>query len=379
MDVDPPTPTSPLRRKRTFHDLSDATSSLALQTPNPDSHDPHYGDSYFTNINDSDTAANPFALSKLGNGGTPGTAVNRSERSISPSKRLRVLAHRSRPVSSQDNIPQSPSPLPPGQTQDGLGISTSPNGGPLSGSGIDISMDSSTSNMPSSTSKAIPGRVIPLEQCSITFDAAALLKSFVTEEAASGPTANWANADWGSAVLLYITPPWRDDFGRGSGGYVSHLDGVGGLGMGFEGLCVAVHALLSSTAKSTQALAISDRLDLPLHTSAPSTHMQELTSVLPVRRAPDAASYLLQAAAHMLQVDSSSSAFSDGLIVLVDHQCNIRLVLPMSETRSVAVTASTSGSISVARRKAISGALEGVLSEALTYLEQEKEWLRNQR
>ncbi|KAG8626348.1 hypothetical protein KVT40_005293 [Elsinoe batatas] len=378
MEVDPPTPTSPLRRKRTFHDLSDATSSLALQTPNPEAQDPHYGDSYFSNTND--LIANPFALSTLGNGGTPGTAANRSERSISPSKRLRVLAHRSQPASGDEERPASPSSLSRTQETDGLGIASAAGSAtdaiPDTPMYVSIAVEESSGAL---ASAVILGRIIPLEQCTTKFDAASLLKSFVTDHISNGPTANWSNADWESAVLLYVCPTWREDFGRGSGGYVSHLDGIGGLGMGFEGLCVAIHSILSSMSRSTQAMAISDRLDLPLQTSPPTNHMQELTSVLPVRRAPEATTYLLQAATHLLQAPSDSSMFSDGLLVLIDHQSNIRLVLPMSETRNVAVTASTSGSISVARRKAISAALESVLRDALHYLEEEKAWLRGQR
>ncbi|KAF2221116.1 hypothetical protein BDZ85DRAFT_284007 [Elsinoe ampelina] len=378
MEVDPPTPTSPLRRKRTFHDLSDATSSLALQTPNPEAQDPHYGDGYFSNTND--LTANPFALSTLGNGGTPGTAANRSERSISPSKRLRVLAHRSRPASGDDDGPASPSPLSRSQETDGLGISRAAGSAvkAIPDTPMNVSMAAEDSTA-SPLSAMTPGRVIPLEQCTTKFDAPSLLKSFVTDQISNGPTANWSNANWESAVLLYVCPTWREDFGRGSGGYVSHLDGIGGLGMGFEGLCVAVHTILSSMSQSTQAMAVSDRLDLPLQASPPVNHMQELTSVLPVRRAPEATTYLLQAATHLLRAPPDSSIFSDGLLVLIDHQSNIRLVLPMSETRNVAVTASTSGSISVARRKAISAALEGVLKDALQYLEEEKAWLRGQR
>ncbi|PSK55279.1 E3 ubiquitin-protein ligase UHRF1 [Elsinoe australis] len=394
MDVDPPTPTSPLRRKRTFHDLSEATSSLALQTPNPQDVDPHYNTDYFSTSTSTSAPApgpNPFALPGLTSApvtGVQGTAATRNERSISPSKRLRVQAHRSVANVGVGEAPLTPSPLASGQGGGGGG-----GGGKGLGfvgadggvDGMDVAMDSGESvNREvavgnAAAPAAVPGKMIPLEQCNAAFDTVALLRGLVTDGGGRGPTANWGMFGPESTVLVYVTPTWREDFGRGSGGYVSHLEGVGGLGMAFEGCCVAIHNTMTAISPTAQALAVSDRLDLPLHTNAPANHIQELTSVLPVRRAPEASLYLQQAAAHLLGVDLSTSPFSDGLLVLIDHQGNIRLVLPLSELRNVAVNASTSGSISVARRKAISSALEGVLKDAFVYLEEEKAWLKGQR
>ncbi|PNS18966.1 Enhancer of polycomb-like protein 1 [Sphaceloma murrayae] len=386
-----PPPTSPLRRKRTFHDLSDATSSLALQTPNPDAqdqdrdHDPHYGDDYFGS---GGVGRNPFALSSstvtaLGGSGE-GTGSGRKrdedqreERSVSPSKRVRVgvLAGRSGMGSSRVGEGRG-SPLSAGMVGEGLGIEggdhVMEDGGALD-SAAAVVVERAVMGP-----EVVPGKIVALEQCGVKFDGLGLLRSLVTEEGARGPTANWGRVGWESTVLVYVCPMWREDFGRGSGGYVSHLDGVGGLGMGFEGLCVAIHNILTQTSPTAQALAISDRLDIPLQTTAPANHVQELTSVLPVRRSPEATAYLQQAATHLLPT-ADASMLSDGLLVLIDHQSNLRMLLPMSELRKVSVSASTSGSISVARRKAISAALEVVLRDALTYLEEEKAWLKSQR